>query len=113
MGFLDIDDLTIGYSSAGAKNYVEALNTKAITETNTLITTGITDIKASLRSGWQGDACEAYIVKLEESGVQLSEALNKMKELFEATLAVQEETYEKQDQSMAQSIGNINVFGGN
>ncbi len=113
MGLLDINDLSIGYSSMGAKNYVEALNTKAITETKTLITSGITEIKTALRAGWQGDACEAYILKLEESGIQLGEALDRMKELFEATMAAQEELYEKQDLDMAQTIGSINVFGGN
>lgn len=113
MGLLDINELSIGYSSMGAKNYVEALNTKAITETETLITSGVTDITTALRAGWQGDACDAYVLKLEQSANQLKDTLTQMKELFEATLAAQEELYEKQDLDMAQTIGSIDVFGGN
>lgn len=113
MGGLDIQDLTIGYSSRGAQNYVEALNTKAITETEALITTGITDIKEAVRQGWQGDACDSFILKLEESGEQLKQALDRMREVFEATLAAQEETYKKQDDNMAQEISTVNIFGGN
>lgn len=113
MGLLDITDLTIGYSSKGANTYVDNLNTKVIDETDKIISSGIQDIESALKEGWQGQACDNYIAKLNQSGIQLKESLLKMKEVFEATMAVQEETYYKQDVDMAEQISQINVFGGN
>lgn len=110
MGGLDINEITIGYSSTGAAKYVDDLNTQAIVETSTMITNSVSTITDALREGWQGKACDAYVQKLSESGEALKEKLKEMEKVFNAMLAAQEETYNTEDESMADNISSSTIF---
>ncbi len=110
MGGLGIDEITIGYSSTGAAKYVDELNTAAIVETESIITSGVTNVTNALQAGWQGDACESYLKKYREAAEQLKEKLKEMQEVFQATMAAQEETYHSEDESMSEDISATNIF---
>lgn len=110
MGGLDINEITIGYSSTGATKYIEELNTQAIVETSTKITDSVSTITDVLREGWQGKACDAYISKLNEAAEALKEKLKEMEKVFNAMLAAQEETYNDEDESMADTISSSSIF---
>lgn len=110
MGGLDINEITIGYSSTGAAKYVENLNTEAITATSTMISNSVSTITDVLRQGWQGKACDAYVQKLYESGNALKEKLKEMEQVFNAMLAAQEETYNTEDESMADNISSSTIY---
>lgn len=110
MGGLDISDITIGYSSTGAAKYVDDLNTKAIIETETIISDSVNTITDTLQAGWQGEACEAYLTKLRESAEALKEKLKEMEKVFNAMMAAQEETYSKEDTSMAEEISSATIL---
>ena len=110
MGGLDISEITIGYSSTGAAKYVQDLNTKAIVETQGKLSDSYTAIVNVLQAGWQGKACDAYVKKLGEAVEQLKDTLKQMEDVFNATLAAQEETYNSEDESMAESIGSATIF---
>lgn len=110
MGGLDISEVTIGYSSTGAAKYVDELNTAAINETKNIIDNGVSNMTNVFQTGWQGNACESFIKKLNDSCNDLKEKLSEMQALFEATLAAQEESYHQEDQSMSEDITNMSVF---
>ncbi len=110
MGGLDINEITIGYSSTGAAKYVDDLNTQAIVETSSKITNSVSTITDALRAGWQGKACDAYVSKLNESADALKEKLKEMEKVFNAMLAAQEETYNTEDESMADNISSSTIF---
>lgn len=110
MNNLGIEDITIGFSSVGAKKYVDELNTKAIVETNELISQSVDAISDSLQSGWTGKACEAYLTNLRNSADTLKTKLKEMEEMFNAFLAAQEQTYDEEDSSMADDIASRNIF---
>lgn len=110
MGGLGIEDITIGYSSTGAAKYVADLNTAAIVETNSIITDQTETIKDVLQEGWQGNACDAFCAKLSEAAEGLKEKLKEMEEVFNATMAAQEETYHDEDEGMADEIGSQSIF---
>lgn len=110
MGGLGIGDITIGYSSTGAAKYVADLNTTAIIETNGIITDHTEIIKDTLQQGWQGQACDAFCAKLSEAAEQLKEKLQEMEQVFNATLAAQEETYHAEDTTMADTISGSSIF---
>ncbi len=110
MGGLDISEVTIGYSSTGAQQYVSDLNTAAIDETNGIISDGVQNITDTLQRGWQGQAYDAFAAKLNEVSEQLKDKLQEMKEVFNATMAAQEQTYHEEDQSMSEDISATNVF---
>lgn len=110
MGGLGIGDITIGYSSTGAAAYVADLNTQAIIETNGIITDQTEVIKNTLQQGWQGQACDAFCKKLSESTEQLKQLLQDMEQMFNATLAAQEETYHAEDTTMADGISGSSIF---
>ena len=110
MGGLDINDITIGYSSTGAAKYVDELNTKAIVETEGIISDSVTTVTEVLQSGWQGEACEAYLAKLRESADALKDRLKEMEKVFNAMMAAQEETYKKEDSGMAEEISSATIL---
>lgn len=110
MGGLGIEDITIGYSSTGAAKYIHDLNTTAIIETNGIITDQTDVIKDVLQQGWQGSACDAFCAKLTEAAEGLKDKLKEMEEIFNVTLAAQEETYHQEDHGMADEISGQSIF---
>ena len=110
MGGLGIEDITIGCSSTGAAQYVADLNTAAIIETKGIITDQTEIIKDTLQQGWQGQACDSFCAKLSDAAEALKEKLEEMEEVFNATLAAQEETYHEEDAGIADEISGTSIF---
>lgn len=75
-----------------------------------MISSSVSTITDVLRQGWQGKACDAYVEKLIKSGDDLKSKLSEMEKVFNAMLAAQEETYNTEDESMAENISSSTIY---
>lgn len=96
---VNISDLTHGYSTTGAQNYITDLNAKAITETKEKLA-DIEGIRNALERGWIGQAQMNYISNLQKAVAEIQTTLDQLKQTLDTQFAQIEETWAEQDKNI-------------
>jgi uncharacterized protein YukE len=78
MNALGIGDVSIGYSKTGITEFVNELNSKAISETADLLHQTDSLVQA-LQAGWQGQSEMTFEKNFEKAVEEAAEALNELK----------------------------------
>lgn len=63
---IGMEDLTIGVSTPGMESYVDALRAELLVGVGTKLNTSVTNIKTTLKTGWQGISEERFEKHLDD-----------------------------------------------
>lgn len=99
MADLTIKEMTHGYSSSGALEYLTELNAKAITETKEKLA-DIDAIRTALEKGWAGQAELNFVGNLQKSVTKVQNSLDKMKITLEKQFGAIEENMNDIDKNI-------------
>lgn len=98
MSKLGIEDLEIGISAGGMKDYMNSLQMN-IKDVNKAID-NFTDTENAIRGAWQGVACDKFIKDFKKTREDVKADMQKEYKDVENRLAELRNNYYKQDQNM-------------
>ncbi len=96
---VSFDQTTQGYSSSGARAYINDFNAKAIDETKALLSK-IDGVYEAFRSGWMGKSEEIFEKNLQNAITKVQTSLEECKTAFETQMADIESAYEDFDTNL-------------
>lgn len=99
MSSIGINDVTIGYSTTGAQQYIADLNSKAINETKNILS-DISEITNALEKGWIGQAELNFVANLQKSVTEVQKTLDQLSLTLETQFAQIEESWQEQDKNI-------------